>query len=79
MHHIHPLLVAQLLALLALANGAPVIAKKVLKTTLALALDGGITLADNQPLFGRSKTIRGIALSIVVTTLSAPWIGAKIV
>ena len=34
-----------------------------------------MTLADGQPLFGHSKTIRGIVLSIVVTTLGAPSIG----
>jgi CDP-diglyceride synthetase len=75
MMHVHPLLIAQLLVLLALANGAPVIAKKILGAVLAHPLDGGITLADGQPIFGHSKTIRGVALSIVATTLGAPLIG----
>jgi CDP-diglyceride synthetase len=75
MHHIHPFLIAQLLVLLALANGAPLIAKKVFGKALAFPLDKGITLADGQPLFGHGKTIRGIAISIVVTTLGAPWTG----
>jgi CDP-diglyceride synthetase len=75
MPHVQPLLVAQLLALLILANGTPVIATKILGTVLARPLDGGMTLADGQPLFGHSKTIRGVVLSIVVTTLGAPWIG----
>lgn len=75
MPHAQPLIVAQLLVLLALANGTPVIAKKILGTILARPLDGGMTLADGQPLFGCSKTIRGVVLSIVVTTLAAPWIG----
>src|ERR1700687_169441 len=74
-HHIHPSLIAQLLALLALTNGAPLIAKKLFGTTLAVPLDNGITLEDGQPLFGHSKTIRGIALSIALTTLGAPWTG----
>jgi CDP-diglyceride synthetase len=52
-----------------------VIATKILGTVLARPLDGGMTLADGQPLFGHSKTIRGVVLSIVVTTLGAPWIG----
>ena len=43
MHHIHPFLIAQLLALLALANGAPLIAKKVFGTALAFPLDNGVT------------------------------------
>jgi CDP-diglyceride synthetase len=75
MHHFHPFLIAQLLVLLALANGAPLIAKKIFGTALAYPLDNGVTLADGQPLLGRSKTIRGIGLSIAVTTLVAPWAG----
>jgi hypothetical protein len=50
-----------------------VIAKKILGTILARPLDGGMTLADGQ--FGHSKTIRGVVLSIVVTTMGAPSIG----
>jgi CDP-2,3-bis-(O-geranylgeranyl)-sn-glycerol synthase len=75
MTHVHPLLIAQLLVLLALANGTPVIAKKILGAVLAHPLDGGITLADGQPIFGHSKTIRGVVLSTVATTLGAPLIG----
>jgi CDP-2,3-bis-(O-geranylgeranyl)-sn-glycerol synthase len=77
MHHIHPFLIAQLLVLLASANGAPLIAKKVFGTALAFPLDNGVTLGDGQPLLGRSKTIRGIGLSIAVTTLGAPWAGVS--
>jgi hypothetical protein len=76
MPHVQPLIVAQLIVLLALANGTPRIAKKILGTILARPLDGGMILADGQPLFGHSKTIRGVVLSIVVTTLGAPSIGA---
>ncbi|HUI20980.1 MAG TPA: CDP-archaeol synthase [Methylocella sp.] len=72
--HIHLLLVAQLLLLLALANGTPVIANRILGSALAYSLDGGFFLPDGQPLFGRSKTIRGVALSIAVTALGAPLI-----
>jgi CDP-diglyceride synthetase len=75
MPHVQPLVVVQLMVLLGLANGTPVIAKKILGTILARPLDGGMNLADGQPLFGDSKTIRGIVLSIVVTTLAAPLIG----
>jgi CDP-diglyceride synthetase len=46
MHHIHPFLIAQLLLLLALANGAPLVAKKLFGTALAYPLDNGVTLAD---------------------------------
>ena len=55
MPHVQPLVVVQLLVLLGLANGTPVIAKKILGTILARPLDGGMNLADGQPLFGDSK------------------------
>ena len=48
MPHLHPFLVAQLLALLILVNGTPVIATKILGTVFAHPLDGGTTLADGQ-------------------------------
>jgi CDP-2,3-bis-(O-geranylgeranyl)-sn-glycerol synthase len=75
MMHVHPFLVGQILLLLALANGTPLIAKRVLGNNLARPLDGGLILADGQPLFGHSKTIRGIVLSMIVTALGAPFIG----
>jgi hypothetical protein len=42
MLHIHPFLIAQLLLLLALANGAPLVAKKLFGTTLANPVDKGV-------------------------------------
>ena len=71
----HPLLIAQLLTLLAVANGTPIIVEKLLGKFLAFPIDGGATLADGKPLFGSSKTLRGLALSILATTAVAPLIG----
>ena len=71
----HPVIVLQLLILLMLANGTPVIAKKVLGRHYSYPLDGNLTFANGQPVFGRSKTIRGILLAVLVTTASAPIIG----
>jgi CDP-2,3-bis-(O-geranylgeranyl)-sn-glycerol synthase len=71
----HPIVVMQLLILLMLANGTPVIAKKVLGGHCSYPLDGNLTFADGQPVFGRSKTIRGVALAVLVTTAGAPFIG----
>ena len=68
-------LLAQLLALLAVANGTPVIAAKLLGKDNALPLDGNAILSDGKPLFGSSKTIRGVALSVALTTIVAPLIG----
>jgi CDP-diglyceride synthetase len=71
----HPLLIAQLLALLVVANGTPIMVEKFLGKFLAFPIDGGATFADGKPLFGSSKTLRGLALSILATTAFAPLIG----
>ena len=71
----HLLLIAQLLTVLAVANGTPIIVEKFLGKFLAFPIDGGATLADGKPLFGSSKTLRGLALSIAATTAVAPLIG----
>jgi len=71
----HPVLILQLLILLMLANGTPVMAKKILGDRYSYPLDGNLSLADGGPLFGRSKTIRGVVLAILVTTAGALLIG----
>ena len=70
-----PFVICQVLFLLMLANGTPVIAKKVLGNHYSYPLDGNLTFGDSRPLFGRSKTIRGVVLAVVVTTAGAPLIG----
>lgn len=74
-YSVQPVLVVKLMVLLTLANGTPVIAKKFLGDFLAQPVDRGMTLEDDRPLFGPSKTIRGILLALVVTSLAAPAIG----
>ena len=63
------------MVLLTLANGTPVVAKKVFGGRFALPLDAGLTFFDGRPLFGPSKTIRGIVFALLVTTAGAPLIG----
>jgi CDP-archaeol synthase len=70
-----PYLTLQLLFLLLLANGMPLIAKKILGDRCSRAVDGNLRFVDGRPLFGRSKTIRGIVLAVVGTTAAAPLIG----
>ncbi len=70
-----PLLILKLLALVAVANGTPVLAKRLLGERLARPLDGGAVFVDGRPLFGPSKTIRGIVLSLIATPLAAWLIG----
>ena len=69
------LAILQLLVLLAVANGTPVIAKRLLGQYLAWPLDGGLRLWDGRPLFGPSKTLRGILLALLATSLAAPLLG----
>jgi CDP-2,3-bis-(O-geranylgeranyl)-sn-glycerol synthase len=69
---LHLLLVLKLLGLLSVANGAPVISAKALGRRCSWALDGGFQFFDGNPLFGKSKTIRGIGTSILSSTIVAP-------
>jgi hypothetical protein len=71
----HFLPILQAMVLLTLANGTPVFAKKIFGRWFALPLDAGLAFFDGRPLFGPSKTIRGIISSVVVTTAGAPLIG----
>jgi CDP-diglyceride synthetase len=68
-------LILGLLILLAVANGTPVVAKLLLGSGFSRPIDGNLALWDRRPLFGASKTIRGVLLSVLATTLSAPLLG----
>jgi CDP-diglyceride synthetase len=68
-------LILQLLALLAVANGTPVLAKDILGDRFAIPIDGGIKFVDARPIFGSSKTVRGIFLSILMTSAFGPVVG----
>ncbi len=71
----HPLMIAKLLSLLTVANGVPVLAKKLAGNILASPIDRGLRCADGQPLLGSSKTVRGLLFSIVATTVSGALLG----
>lgn len=66
-----PFAVLEVLLLLLVANGAPIIIKRALGQTWNWPIDLGLRLGDGQPLFGKSKTYRGILGSILVTSLAA--------
>jgi CDP-diglyceride synthetase len=80
----HVWLILQLLVLLAAANGAPVVAKKIFGSRWAWPLDGGLLFFDGHPLFGKSKTVRGVVAALVLTSACAlalglaPWIGVMV-
>lgn len=63
------------LLLLLAANGAPVLGKRLLGSHLDTPVDFGRRFLDARPLFGRSKTWRGLCLSLAATALLAPLLG----
>jgi len=67
--------ILQLLVLITLANGAPIVAKKIFGPRFSFPLDAGTVFFNGRPLFGPSKGIRGILVSVLITTASAPLIG----
>ncbi len=74
----HTRSILQILVLLTLANGAPVVAKKIFGERFNSPLDGGVAFFDGRPLFGKSKTIRGIVVAVLATAAAAPLIGLSL-
>jgi CDP-archaeol synthase len=71
-------LILKLLLLLIIANGVPVVAKCLLGERLSFPLDGHARFFDGRPLFGASKTIRGLVLSIATTSGVAPLLALSL-
>jgi CDP-archaeol synthase len=65
----------QLLLLIWIANGAPVLAHALFGVRFAHPVDGGARFLDGRPFFGTAKTVRGVAAAIVLTTLAALCLG----
>ena len=66
----------QLLLLLVVANGAPIIAHNLLGDRFNTPADlGAIWKRDGRPIFGPSKTIRGIVAAMLLTPIIAHLIG----
>lgn len=63
----------QLLLLIIIANGAPILARVLLHDAFDLAVDFGRKLPDNNAIFGSSKTWRGI-WAAALTTSAAAWL-----
>lgn len=64
-----------ILILLTAANGAPLIAKRLLGDALATPLDGGAVFFDRRPILGSSKTIRGVVAGMLTAAVLAPLLG----
>ena len=67
----------QLLLLLLIANGLPVFAGPILGSW-NYPIDGGLRLPDRHYLFGPSKSIGGILLSLLVTPIASFLLGLGI-
>lgn len=65
----------RLLLLLAVANTAPLIAKRLLGSRWSWPLDAGKTFVDGRPVLGASKTYRGVAFALALCALAAPLLG----
>lgn len=69
------LLHLKLLLLVGVANGAALFGRTVFRDRFAFPVDAGLALPDGRPLFGPSKTVRGVALALSVTPLAAWALG----
>jgi hypothetical protein len=65
----------QLLALILIANAAPVLAKDLLGPRWCQPVDLGRDLPDGRRLLGDACTYRGLVASLLLTTLAAPLLG----
>jgi CDP-diglyceride synthetase len=67
----------QAFLLLLAANGAPIIANKVLGKKLARPIDNGLCLSDGHRLLGNKKTWRGWFSAVFLTTVVAILLGLQ--
>ncbi len=70
-----PLTPFLILMLLLAANGAPLLVARLCGSHWSCPVDFGVTAWDGRPLFGRSKTWRGVASAVVSATLVAVLVG----
>jgi hypothetical protein len=63
----------QLLLLIIIANGAPIVVRQLLNNSFDLAVDFGQQMPDQQRIFGTSKTWRGIISALLFTSVAA-WL-----
>ncbi len=68
----------QLLFLIVVANGTPLVGRVILGDRLACPLDFGCKFLDGRPLFGPSKTLRGVLLSVASTIVCALPLGLSV-
>ena len=65
----------ELLLLIIIANGAPILIRVLLNDVFNTAIDFGYKLPDNKPIFGHSKTWRGLFAACITTAIAAWLLG----
>ncbi|MEN8109144.1 MAG: CDP-archaeol synthase [Pseudomonadota bacterium] len=68
-------IISELVLLLVIANGAPLLAGMLFGRWLNTPLDGNRRLGDGHPVLGPAKTVRGLVASVLACTLAAPVFG----
>jgi CDP-2,3-bis-(O-geranylgeranyl)-sn-glycerol synthase len=65
----------ELLLLIIIANGAPILIRVLLCDRFDRAVDFGQKMPDGRHIFGSSKTWRGIFAALIATAIAAPVLG----
>jgi CDP-2,3-bis-(O-geranylgeranyl)-sn-glycerol synthase len=65
----------QLLFLIIVANGSPIIGRWIMNGFWEMPIDGGAVFIDGRPVLGTSKTYRGLVCSLVGTLLAGALVG----
>lgn len=65
----------QVLLLIITANGLPIVARAMMKGQGQRPLDGGRIFFDGRPILGKSKTYRGLVVSLAGTMGAAELLG----
>jgi CDP-2,3-bis-(O-geranylgeranyl)-sn-glycerol synthase len=68
-------LIFKFVVLLAIANGMPILAERLLGRFLAYPLDGETNFIDGRALLGPSKTVRGLIVAVLAASACAPLFG----
>jgi CDP-2,3-bis-(O-geranylgeranyl)-sn-glycerol synthase len=69
----------RLLCLLGVANGAPIVAARLLGERWSTPLDSGARFLDGAPVLGPRKTVRGVIAAMLASALVAPVLGLPMI
>lgn len=65
----------KLLFLIGVANGTPILIRKIFGNRFRFPIDANLKYFDGRPVFGHSKTIIGFISSLFITAITAVLIG----